>query len=199
MDADRKHSAWLSDFAAANCRNAPTPRYDTLRALMLSERAKLEQELCVDLIQRSGELKFVVLLGRAAGTDERRGQLEGQHCGEKCWPPPLPPTLSASLSHLRKPLTEVPWLAAAHGSGPGLPLPGLLTRCRQCSLPAAWAKSQLQSAALAPGALRAVSAQQAGPRRRRPPSSGGRPGEQTAPLMRKCFCAFASGELGDCG
>lgn len=72
MDADRKHSAWLSDFATANCRNEPTPKYDTLRALTLSERAKLQQELCVDLIQRSGELKLVVLLGSAAGTDERR-------------------------------------------------------------------------------------------------------------------------------
>lgn len=79
------------------------------------------------------------------------------------------PALSASLSHLRKPLTEVPWLAAIRGSGPGL-----LMRCRQCSLPAAWAKSQLQSAALAMGALRAVSVQQAGPRRQRPPSSCGR-------------------------
>lgn len=79
------------------------------------------------------------------------------------------PALSASLSHLRKPLTEVPWLAAIRGSGPGL-----LMRCRQCSLPAAWAKSQLQSAALAMGALRAVSVQQAGPRRQWPPSSCGR-------------------------
>lgn len=72
MDAGRKHSAGLSDFATAKCRNEPAPGYDTLRALALSERAKLQQELCVDLIQRSGELKLVVLLGRAAGTNERR-------------------------------------------------------------------------------------------------------------------------------
>ena len=106
--------------------------------------------------------------------------------------PPLLPTLSARLSHLRKPLTGVPWLAATQGSGPGLPLPGLLTRCRQCCLPAAWAKSQLQSAALAPGALWAVSAQQAGPRRRRPPSSGGRLGEQTGPADEEVLLQVVS-------
>lgn len=39
-----------------------------LRTLVLSQRAELQQELYADLILRSGEFKFVVLSGIAAGT-----------------------------------------------------------------------------------------------------------------------------------